>query len=281
MQMTAFTDLVGCELPLQLAAMGSVGTTELAAAVVDAGGCGMVPMGVEPVEGACGANFLMPFEPPLDLITEAAGKCRAVECFYVDPRRDVVEAAHAGGALAGWQVGSAAEAKLAEECGCDYVVAQGREAGGHVRGSDPLDTVLAGTLEAVEVPVVAAGGVVSAERFAELIAAGADAVRVGTRFLPCPESGAHPAYVERLLAAGDDDTELTTWFGEGWEDAPHRVLRSALEAARESGWRSVIPPARGEEHDVADMALYAGEGVGGVTKVEPAADVVADLVRLL
>jgi NAD(P)H-dependent flavin oxidoreductase YrpB (nitropropane dioxygenase family) len=241
----------------------------------------MVPMGVEPVGGACGVNFLMPFEPPLELIGDAADKCRIVECFYAEPRPDVVDAAHRAGALAGWQVGSAAEARRAEEAGCNYVVAQGTEAGGHVRGSDPLDKVLAATLAAVEVPVVAAGGIVTPERVAELLGDGADAVRVGTRFLPCPESGAHPAYVERLLAADEGDTELTTWFGEGWEDAPHRVLHSALEAARKSGWRSVIPPARDTERDVADMALYAGAGAGKVDEVEPAADVVADLVRLL
>ena len=279
--MTRFTELVGCELPVQLAAMGSVGTPELAGAVVAAGGCGMVPMGAEPVAGACGANFLMPFEPPLELIVDAAGRCRIVECFYADPSRDVVDAAHGAGALAGWQVGSAAEARCAEEAGCDYVVAQGTEAGGHVRGRDPLDEILPATLAAVKVPVVAAGGIVTADRVAELVRGGADAVRVGTRFIPCPESGAHPAYVERLLAAAEGDTELTTWFGEGWEDAPHRVLGSALEAARQSGWRSVIPPARDEERDVGDMALYAGAGVGEVAAIEPAAEVVADLVRLL
>src|SRR4051812_47291337 len=156
--MTRFTELVDCELPVQLAAMGSVGTPALAGAVVAAGGGGMVPMGVEPVDGPCGANFLMPFEPPLELIGDAARKCRVVECFYAEPRSDVVDAAHRGGALAGWQVGSAAEARLAEEVGCDYVVAQGTEAGGHVRGDDPLDEVLAETLTAVEIPVVATGG---------------------------------------------------------------------------------------------------------------------------
>ncbi len=279
--MTRFAELVGCELPVQLAAMGSVGTPELAGAVVAAGGCGMVPMGVEPVDGACGANFLMPFEPPLELIEDVANRCRIVECFYADPSPDVVDAAHRGGALAGWQVGSAAEARRAEEAGCDYVVAQGTEAGGHVRGDDPLDEVLAATLAAVSFPVVAAGGIVTADRVAELVRSGADAVRVGTRFIPCPESGAHPAYAEQVLAAGEGDTELTTWFGDGWGDAPHRVLRSALDAARQSGWRSVIPPAREEERDVGDMALYAGSGVGEVAEVEPARDVVADLVRLL
>jgi imidazole glycerol phosphate synthase subunit HisF len=78
-------------------------------------------------------------------------------------------------------VGSAEEARAAEAAGCDLVVAQGVEAGGHVRGTQPLDELLAEVLGAVSVPVVAAGGIGSAERVAQLVAAGADAVRVGTR----------------------------------------------------------------------------------------------------
>ena len=276
-----FTDLVGCDLPLQLAAMGGVGTTELAAAVAAAGGFGMVPMGAEPAPGACGVNFLMPFKPSLEDIGEAAGKCRVVEFFYADPRGDVVDAAHRGGALTGWQVGSAAEAAAAERCGCDYVVAQGTEAGGHVRGREPLDEVLQAVLSTVRIPVLAAGGVASADRFAELMRAGADGVRVGTRFVASPESAAHPDYVRRLLAASAEDTTLTEWFGEGWEGAPHRVLTSALDAARQSGWRGVPPPDRDVDRDTSDMALYAGTGVGEVTASEPAEAVVADLVSLL
>jgi enoyl-[acyl-carrier protein] reductase II len=130
--------------------------------------------------------------------------------------------------------------------------------------------------------VVAAGGVATAERFAELMRLGADAVRVGTRFVVCAESTAHPQYVGALLAArGEEDTVVTEWFGEGWEHAPHRVLRSALEAAQRSGWRKVPPPDRTVQRDVGDMALYAGAGVGDVRAVEPAAAVIADLVRLL
>lgn len=276
-----FTRLAGCELPLQLAAMGGVGTRELAAAVASAGGLGMVPNGVEPPGGPCGVNFLMPFKPSIDDVRTAAGRFGLVEFFYDDPREDLVGAVHDAGALAGWQVGSVAEATAAAQCGCDLVVAQGVEAGGHVRGTVPLDELLPAVLDAVDVPVVAAGGVATAERFAELIRAGADAIRVGTRFVPSPECGAHPEYARRLLAAGGDETELTDWFGENWEDAPHRVLRAALEAARASGWRSPVPPTRATELDPLEMAMYAGMGVGHVTKVEPAAAVVADLVRLL
>ncbi|MGH2793546.1 MAG: NAD(P)H-dependent flavin oxidoreductase, partial [Actinomycetota bacterium] len=255
--------------------------TELAAAVTEAGGMGMVPGGVEPASGACGVNFLMPFNPSLEMIAEAASTARVVEFFYDDPRRDVVDAAHGAGALAGWQVGSAAEARAAEECGCDYVVAQGFEAGGHVRGIQPLDQVLRETIEAVRIPVVAAGGVATARRFAEVMRAGADAVRVGTRFVAAPESGAHPDYIQALLAARGDDTVLSEWFGVGWEHAPHRVLRAAQEAGERSGWRMPYPPHKDLDRDPTDMAMYAGMGVGDVVASEAAADVVADLVSML
>jgi nitronate monooxygenase len=129
--------------------------------------------------------------------------------------------------------------------------------------------------------VVAAGGVATPDRLAELMQLGADAVRVGTRFLVCPESGAHPEYVRRLLEASGDDTVLTEWFGEGWESAPHRVLRSAFDAAHRSGWRRPSPPEADVDRNPADMAMYAGTGVGHVTAEEPAAVVVADLVSLL
>jgi nitronate monooxygenase len=278
---TRFTDLVGCELPLQLAAMGGVGTPELASAVAGAGGFGMVPSGREPGDGAMGVNFLMPFEPSIEDVAEAAEKFAVVEFFYGDPGPELVEEVHRGGALAGWQTGSVAEARAAEECGSDYVVAQGTEAGGHVRGNQALDELLPELIAAVRVPVLAAGGVATAERFRELIDAGADGVRVGTRFVASPESGAHPDYVRELLAADAGDTELTEWFGENWETAPHRVLRTALDAAKQSGWRGPVPPYEGVEGDPAAMAMYAGTGVGEVVAGEPAATVVTDLVRLM
>src|SRR3989442_14796641 len=106
----------------------------------------------------------MPFSPSLDKITAAAGQRQVVEFFYADPRADVVSAAHGAGAVAGWQVGSVAEAVAAEKAGCDYVVAQGTEAGGPGRGSPCLDDLLGQGLSSVGIPVVAAGGVATAER---------------------------------------------------------------------------------------------------------------------
>jgi nitronate monooxygenase len=186
--------------------------------------------------------------------------------------------ARTAGALVGWQVGSAGEAAAAQAAGCDYVIAQGMEAGGHVRGTQPLDVVLAGVLARVSIPVVAAGGIASPGRVAELIAAGADAVRIGTGFLACPEARTHPDYLASLLTATGDDTVLTEWFSQGWPSAPHRVLRAALDAAQRSGWRATKPPTRDDTRPAADMAQYAGTDVGAITTSESAHHVLRHLV---
>jgi nitronate monooxygenase len=186
------------------------------------------------------------------------------------------------------------EAKRAADAGCDLVVVQGVEAGGHVRGTVALLPLLAAVLEVV--PVLAAGGIASAPSVAAVLGAGAAGVRIGTRFLATEESGAHPEYVAALLAADDEATVLTEAFAVGWPGAPHRVLRSALQAAEafhgeavgelHDGPRSVpLPrlsartPSREVTGSVAAMALYAGQGVGQVTDVTPAAHVVAELAQ--
>jgi nitronate monooxygenase len=264
--------------------MGGVGTPELAAAVASAGGLGMVPILVEPPNGsvgAIGANFLAVFEPKLDIVDEVARKARVVEFFYAWPDRRLVDAVSAAGAIAAWQVGSVDEARAAVDCGCDFVIAQGVEAGGHLRGTTPLDALLAAVLQAVSVPVLAAGGIATPQRVAELLRHGAGGVRVGTLFLATPECDAHPLYVERLIAATGDDTVVTTYYDEGWPDAPHRVLRASLEKAQQSGWRMTTPPTRRFDDGVEAMAMYAGKGVDHVDRVRPASDVVAYLCRYL
>jgi len=143
--------------------------------------------------------------------------------------------ARSGGAVVGWQAGSAAECEAAEAAGCSYVTIQGVEAGGHVCGTQRLDEALEQTLAAVDVPVVAAGGIGTAERVHELLAAGASAVR----FVAAEESDAHPAYAALLIRASRHDTVLTGAFANGWPDAPHRVLVSAVMAAERFAGRTV------------------------------------------
>jgi NAD(P)H-dependent flavin oxidoreductase YrpB (nitropropane dioxygenase family) len=278
---TRFTELVGCRWPVQLAGMGAgVGGPDLAAAVQSAGGLGMVSWG-DDVPNGCGVNFLVPFIRSAADVTRSARTARVIEFFYGQPDPDLVATGHTVTTIVGWQVGSVGEAHHAVDAGCDYIVVQGIEAGGHVRGRSTLDELLSVTLDECHLPIVAAGGIATAERVAELIDRGADAVRVGTRFLTCTESCAHDDYVANLLAASADDTVLTTWFDGEWPDAAHRVLRASVDAAERSGWRSVVPPTRDAGRIITDMAQYAGMGVGAVVTRQPASAVVADLVRLL
>ncbi|HEY6399451.1 MAG TPA: nitronate monooxygenase [Solirubrobacteraceae bacterium] len=298
-----FTDLVGCRLPIQSASLGGpISTPALAGAVSDAGGLGMIanPSSAaevhELVDNAraltrkpIGIGFLIPFVV-VEAVEAAAASVEVIEFFYGDPDPRLIALARGQDAIVGWQTGSAAEARAAAEAGCDYVIVQGIEAGGHVRGTQPLDQVLAETLASVGVPVLAAGGVGTAQRLSALLTAGAAAVRVGTRFVAAHEANAHPDYVARLIAASHRDTVLTEAFGSGWPKAPHRVLRSAVDAAEhhegavvavagdlEIGVfspRSATADVCGE---IAAMALYAGQSVDHVTRIQPAVEIVAEL----
>jgi nitronate monooxygenase len=304
---TRFTELVGCRIPLQQAGMGGIAKADLAAAVSGAGGLGMVggagiataDLGAsldavaarttEPV----GVNFLMPFVDPAAV--EVAGReARVVEFFYGDPEPQLVDLAHGGGALACWQVGSVHEAKAAVDAGCDLVVAQGVEAGGHVRGEVSVLPLLDAVLDAVDVPVVAAGGIGTPRAMAAVLAAGADGARVGTRFVAAEEADTHPEYAGALIDAGAGDTVLTTKFSVMWPDAPHRVLRACVDAAdafegdnvgevaigamRMPLAKFAVPcPGRDTTGTIGAMALYAGQSVGAVTRVQPAAEIVQEL----
>ncbi len=303
--MTTFTDLVGCSVPIQLAGMGGgISDAPLCSAVCDAGGLGMLGgSGLTPVaamldemgDRTFGVNFLMPF---LDqqAVSLAASRAKVVEFFYGDPSSELVDLVHEGGALAAWQVGSSDEAAAAAASGCDFIVAQGTEAGGHVRGGTALDELLR-SLD-VNVPVVAAGGIGTADDVARMLGAGASAVRIGTRFLAAKESCAHPLYVSALVGASSGDTVLTEAFSVGWPNAPHRVLRSCVDAAEASEDETIatlrlgaadiplprlstVPPTKATYGRISAMALYAGTSVDAVQRREPAADIVAELTSML
>lgn len=305
---TSFTKLVGATAPIQLAAMPGISTLDLVAAVADAGGLGMLgaPMMSpavlgraldelsERTLGAFGVNFLMPFLDPA-CVSVAARRARVVEFFYGEPDAELVARARAFGALASWQVGSPAEAEAAERAGCDFLVVQGTEAGGHVRGKTSLLPLLSGVLDRARVPVVAAGGIATARSLAAVLACGGGAARMGTRFVAATESGAHPAYVKALLSSSAADTCLTEAFSGMWPDAPHRVLRSSIARAEALADGvigearlgdqvipiqrfSVIAPTLETTGQIDAMALYAGESVSDVNSVAPAAAIIAELV---
>ena len=284
-------DLFGCRYPIQQAGMGGVATPDLALAVAAAGGLGMLSGTVDrrslsaqldaiPTGTAIGVNFLVPF---LDraAMDEAAGRSPYVEFFWGAPDSELVAAVHEQGSLVGWQVGAVDEASAAADAGCDVVVAQGIEAGGHVRGTVGLLALLDEVCRAVDLPVIAAGGIGTGRAMAAALTAGADAVRVGTRFVAALESTAHPIYVDALIGASAEDTVLTTAFGAGWPNAPHRVLTSSVEAGERLGsaqsWTPDWPSAT-FAGVVEARALYAGQSVGAVRSRQSAAEIVLELI---
>ncbi|MGH9134178.1 MAG: NAD(P)H-dependent flavin oxidoreductase [Ilumatobacteraceae bacterium] len=299
-----FVELVGCRLPLQQAGMSGAATATLAAAVSNAGALGMIGVGRQQrsvvevyldelersAHGVVGCTCISHLVRD-DVVELVAERLPIVEFFWDWPDASRIPT----GVTCGWQIGAVDEARAAVDAGCHYVIAQGVEAGGHVRGQVPLAELVPAVRAAVDVPVVAAGGIGTAEDVRMAIARGADAVRVGTRFVATVESYANPAYIDALVGAEPDDTVLTEAFGVGWQGASHRVLKSAIASAE--AWSGddvgsitmadgthlpmprwgVSTPTRDTTGEIAAMALYAGRSVGAVHAVLTAADVVAEL----
>jgi NAD(P)H-dependent flavin oxidoreductase YrpB (nitropropane dioxygenase family) len=222
--MPSALDLRSLDAPVIQAGMGSIARHELAAAVSEAGGLGTIGGVRAPIAAEIGAareltgqpiavNLLLPFVRPGDAEAAAAGD--AIVTFWGTPRRLAANT---------WihQCGSVEEAKAAAAAGADLVIAQGVEAGGHVRGSTPMLELLERVRAAVDIPVLAAGGLIDAEGVRAALDSGAVAAVVGTRFLLSDESHAHPDYKQRCVDA--DETVLTELFGLGWPNAPHRVI---------------------------------------------------------
>ena len=308
---TPFTELLGCRLPLQQAPMGGVTTPELVAAAAGAGAVGMVPAQMLPADelaglledlagrtdGVVGVTFLLPFGADPACVEVAAAGARLVDFYYGDPDPALVARVHDGGALASWQAGSVAEARAAVDAGCDLVAVQGMEGGGRIRGRVALLPLLAEVLDAVEVPVVAAGGIATARGVAACLAAGASAARVGTRLLATEESGAHPAYVAALLAGRGRGRRAHRRLlghvaprpgaaphprlgpggrrgvrGRGRRRDPHGRDRPSRSPASASPAPTARPPARSPPWSTTPARASAPP-----TEVVPAAQVIADL----
>lgn len=311
---TRLTQTLGVRHPVVQAGMGGVARAELAAAVSNAGGLGMLGMIRMPADfireqvqktraltdRPFGVNLVPPVAPPPGVEAQfevcLEERVPVISLFWCDPT-PFVERCHAAGIIVMLQVGSVEEGRRAVEAGVDIIVAQGMEAGGHVRGSVGLLPLLPTVAEAVSpVPVVAAGGIVEGSGLAAALALGADGVWVGTRFVASEESEAHPDYKKRLLNASDTDTMYTEAFHIGWPPrSPHRVLKNPLTegvgppegpvARVRSQDRIVeVPPfASGTptihtEGQTELMANYAGQGVGLIREILPAARIVEQMV---
>jgi NAD(P)H-dependent flavin oxidoreductase YrpB (nitropropane dioxygenase family) len=228
-----------------------------------------------------------------------------ISFFWRDPA-SLVPRAKAGGALVLHTVGSADDAKRAVDCGVDIVVAQGWEAGGHVRGMVATMPLVPTVVDAVRpTPVVAAGGIADGRGLAAVLALGAAGAWIGTRFLASHEAAIHRRYQELLLRASETDTiYLDNLFDVRWPNAPHRTLRNKTIEAWEAAGRpaSGQRPGEGEviatsrssgpivryqsytpgadvEGDIDALSLWSGQSVGLVSKLQPAGEIVREIAE--
>ena len=198
-----------------------------------------------------------------------------------------VERAHSAGILVVTQVNTVAAAREAEAAGVDVVVAQGTEAGGHTGFVSTLP-LLQGVLDAVSVPVLAAGGIATARGLAAVLAAGAHGAWVGTAFLVSTEAGNTPAVRQRVLSAAESDTIHTHAFDDvqrvPWPDQyPGRALRNRFAEEWHGRSKGLTDEAHAEydrarsrgDYDVA--VVYAGEASGLIQQERSTAEIVQEI----
>jgi NAD(P)H-dependent flavin oxidoreductase YrpB (nitropropane dioxygenase family) len=315
---TSLTRLLRIDVPVIQAPIGSAATPELAAAVSNGGGLGMLSITWKSPSEArdkirrtqeltsrpFGVNLVLEWNPEEKLEVALAEGVPVVSFFWGDPSPYVARV-HEAKAFVLHSAGGVAEARAARDAGVDAVVAQGWEAGGHVRGAvTTMVLVPRVASEVAPVPVVAAGGIGDGRGLAAALALGAAGVWMGTRFLLSPEAGVHPRYRERVLASTEEDTVYGTIFDVGWPGAPHRVLRSATVERWESAGRpesgarpgegetvarfsdgapilrySDVPPLPGMTGDVEALAFYGGQSAGLANRIEPAGDILREIVE--
>jgi len=311
---------IGIDHPVVQAPVGSVSTPALAAAVADAGGLGLLAMSwrdtdaisesyaaaASATDGAVGVNVVLDESTGVLSPSECLDVCldagASVVSFSFGDAGPYVDRVHEAGGTAMVTVASAAEARAAVDAGADVVVAQGKEAGGHVQSDVTTMALVPRVADAVEVPVVAAGGLGDGRGLAAALTLGADGGWFGTRFVATEESGAHERYRRQIVDAPETATRLTDLFDRGWPDQPHRVLETdevRQQGAADSGVAADasdpeqiaqmpdgepisrladMPPLDGMTGEVEALPHYAGQSAGLARDVRPADEVVTRLV---
>ncbi|RFC75116.1 nitronate monooxygenase [Streptomyces sp. AcE210] len=305
---------LGIDTPIIQAPIGSTVTPELVAAVSGAGGLGMLALTWTPAEEIApiidrvriltgrpfGANLVLdfPVADRLDACLEEG--VPIISTFWGDPATCTARI-HAAGAVHLHVVGSPDEARRAADAGVDAVVAQGFEAGGHVRGLTATLPLVPAVVDAVSpLPVIAAGGIADGRGVAAVLMLGAQAAWSGTRFLTATEARTHDSYRRRVIDARAEEAHYTRCFDGGWPNAPHRSLRNGTLTTWEGAGFPLSPsrpgegdtvavdsdgdqylryqdavPLAGMTGDVDSMALYAGQSAGLVREILPAEMIVA------
>jgi enoyl-[acyl-carrier protein] reductase II len=306
---TRLTDLLGIEHPVMLAGMGGVSYHQLVAAVSEAGGIGTLGAGsmtfdeMEAEMAATRASTARPFgvdlltAMPIDLEDHVRAIVKGGASIFVAALgvpNEVVDLCHDGGLLVVNMCGKVRHAIAAVEAGCDVVVAQGTEAGGHT-GQIATMPLVPQIVDAVgdRVPVVAAGGIVDGRGLAAALSLGADGVWIGTRFIATPEARVVAGYHDGLMKSAEDDTVISR----AYSGKPMRVLRNDYTRYFEEHADELQPfPGQmvrsfgdsalhlstgpdGEDVDPAKECYPAGQGTGAIHDVVPAAELVERFVR--
>jgi len=304
---TRLTELLEIEHPVMLAGMGGVSYHRLVAAVSEAGGIGTLGASTmrpdELVEEMAGGRAMTSKPFGVDLLTALPGQVEAGIASVIDGGarifvaglgvpREVIDLLHSSNILVGSMCGKVRHAVGAVSSGCDFVVAQGTEAGGHT-GQVATMALVPQVVDAVgdRVPVVAAGGLFDGRGLAAALALGADGVWIGTRFIATYEARAVAGYKETLLATAEDGTvvsraytgktcrvvrnDWTQRFDDHPEDLkpfPQQAVFSAQEGVNHLGWPD------GTEVDVRQEFYPCGQGVGAIGELEHAGDLVTRMV---
>lgn len=306
---TRLTDVLQIEHPVMLAGMGGVSYHQLVAAVSEAGGFGCMGASAmahqEMNEEIAKVRELTGKPFGVDLLTAAPQDLEAKVRDLIDGGasvfvaglgvpRDVVDLCHERNVLVASMCGKVRHAIAAVEAGCDLVVAQGTEAGGHT-GKVATLALVPQVVDAVgeRVPVVAAGGIVDGRGLAAALALGADGIWVGTRFIATPEARSVAGYKEALLRTHEDGTVVTRAFtgktcrviendyarafeaaGGVAEPFPMQFVKSVQDGANHMGGDESTPGV-----DPAKEFMPAGQGVGAITELVPAGELVERFVR--
>ena len=302
---TDICDLFGIEYPIVLAGMGGVSMAELVAAVSNAGGLGVIgaatldPNGLraeirktrELTDKPFAVDLLAPIpdqiRPHMKVVFE-----ERVEIFVAGLAvpQDFIEEMHEAGMKVMVMIGKVRHAIKAAQAGADVVAAQGTEAGGHTGEIGTL-ALVPQVVDAVKIPVLAAGGIADGRGIAAALALGAEGAVVGTRFIASPEATAAPAYRDALVRGSEDSTVRTRCY----TGKPARAIRNEYNSDWERRADQIQPfPLQimeSVQHGVMDYMghrgdadpertfMPAGQGLGMIHEIKPAAEIFDDLVR--
>ena len=263
-------DTLGVDIPIISAPLGGATGPEMTAAVSNAGGFGTIPLwsggadlvhkGVEKVRALTDRNFAVNLN--MDFCGEAELQaCIDQQVFAVSVFWGVIpsyiEKAKRNGLVVLSTVGNSEEARIAADAGADVIVAQGWEAGGHVWGQVATMALVPAVVDAVDVPVVAAGGISDGRAMAAALMLGASGVWVGTRFLASHEATIHPQYRQMIFDAAEHHTH---WAGElyngFWPNAPHRALLNETSSNWEAAGRPDPGQRPGENESIGGPLIF-------------------------